>query len=334
MIALLRAEQLACHDGPHRRVEALDFTLAAGETVGLLGTNGAGKSTTLAMLAGALAPTAGRVWLLGQDLHRGPSALRRAVGLLPERPPLHPELTVDENLAFAARLHGLRGPSASAACGRVRRQCGLDHLARRLAGRLSRGEAQRAGIALALVHDPRVLLLDEPTAGLDPLQAAELRQLIGALQPGRGILLSTHLLPDVEALCSRAVLLHEGRPAGALDLRSESPASVRVRVADAPGITAWTALPGVRQATPAAGGWWRLALDQQAPSNLAEQIAAQGWGLQAYVPERHDLAGLFAGLLGRGEFGLDGQGPDARAASPSCGPAGQLLPGGEGEQTP
>lgn len=301
MTALLRAEQLACRDGPRARVEGLEFALAAGETVGLLGTNGAGKSTTLAMLAGALAPTAGRVWLLGQDLHASPSALRRAVGLLPERPPLHPDLTVDENLAFAARLHGLRGARAREACVRTRAQCDLDRLARRLARRLSRGEAQRAGIALALVHDPRVLLLDEPTAGLDPLQATELRGLIRALQPGRAVLLSTHLLPDVEALCDRAVLLHEGRQARELDLHAMAPATARVRLAGPIDATAWLDLPGVVSGAPAGDGWWSLELDGQAPPDLAERIAAQGWGLQAYLPGGHDLTGLFVALVAQGE---------------------------------
>jgi ABC-2 type transport system ATP-binding protein len=301
MNALLRAEQLACRDGPHQRVAGLDFTLTAGETVGLLGTNGAGKSTTLAMLAGALAPSGGRVWLLGEDLHRAASSLRRAVGLLPERPPLHPDLSVDENLEFAARLFGLRRGQVAAACARVRRQCGLDALGRRQARRLSRGQAQRAGIALALVHEPRVLLLDEPTAGLDPLQAAELRALIGELQSERAILLSTHLLPDVEALCRRAILLHEGRQAGVLELGSTAPRSARVQLGSPVAADAWASLPGVGTVQAEGDGWWRLELDAQAPPDLAAQIAARGWGLQAYVPVRHDLAGLFAQLAMGGD---------------------------------
>lgn len=300
MTTLLRAEHLSCRDGNHLRVDSLHFSIAAGETIGLLGTNGAGKSTALALLAGALAPTAGRVMCLEQDLHRASRKLRRNIGLLPELPPLHPDLTVDENLGFAARMHGIARRAVATACGRVLEQCQLNPLQRRLARRLSRGEAQRVGIAMALVHDPRVLLLDEPTAGLDPLQAQELHSLLLNLRGTRAVLLSTHLLPDVEALCTRAVLLHEGAQAADLNLRDRSPIAARVRLRNVPSAKSLTDLPGVRGYAQRADGWWQLELSDDTPAELPEIIAARAWGLEAYIPVAHNLAERFSALATRG----------------------------------
>jgi ABC-2 type transport system ATP-binding protein len=302
MTNLLRARGLGCRDNGRWRVAGLDLDLAAGEAVGLLGTNGAGKSTTLALLAGALVPTEGSVEVLGEDLHRGPRRVRRALGLLPEQPPLHPDLTVDENLAFAARLRGLGRAEAAAACRRARRRCDIDRLGRRLAQRLSRGEAQRAALALAIVHDPRVLLLDEPTAGLDPLQAAGLHELVRQLLDDRAVLLSTHLLPDVEALCGRVVVLHEGRPA-AVPAAAGDARRVRVAFSSAVAATDLAAVPGVLAAHRDGPDAWVLELDPRAPADLAERLAGRGWGLRGYAPVRRDLAALFADLATRGNAG-------------------------------
>ena len=300
MTTLLRAEHLSCRDGKHTRVADLNFSLSAGETLGVLGTNGAGKSTTLALLAGALAPTTGSVFVLEQDLHRAPRRLRRNLGLLPEHPPLHPDLTVDENLRFAARMHGIQDRDLGLRCAHVLEQCQLDRVKRRLARFLSRGEAQRVGIAMALVHNHRVLLLDEPTAGLDPLQARELYGLLLDLHDTRAVLLSTHLLQDVEALCSRVLLLHEGVQAADLNLRDQAPTGARIRLRHAPGTAALTRLPGVRGATPQTDRWWLLELSGDAPADLLETIAAQAWGLEAYIPISHNLTERFASLATRG----------------------------------
>ena len=302
MTALLRAERLSCQNGPHARVASIDLCLGASEIVGLLGTNGAGKSTTLALLAGALAPTAGRIEVLGRDLHRAPREARRAIGLLPERPPLHPDLTVDENLAFAARLAGVARRQVRFAVTRAKERSDLGRLGNRLARRLSRGEAQRAGIAQALVHDPQVLLLDEPTAGLDPIQAETLRQLIRSLRPGRAVLLATHLLPDVEGLCDRVILLHEGRQTAVSSGDDTPTRRIRLRLTASPQPAQLTALPGIASAVKEPDGWWRVQLTADAPPALAERLAAHGWGLEAYVPVVHDLATLFSRLATRGDL--------------------------------
>ncbi|MCE7950132.1 MAG: ABC transporter ATP-binding protein [Xanthomonadales bacterium PRO7] len=191
-------------------VDGVTFSLDRGCVLGLLGVNGAGKSTTLRMIAGLLAPSAGRVLFDGRELAEEP-ALARRLGYLPETPPLYAELRVDEYLAFCARLRGMRAADARRAVDHVIERCGLTEVRRRLCGNLSKGFAQRVGIAQAIVHDPDLIVLDEPASGLDPVQAASIRKLVSELGRDRAVILSTHLLHDVTACCARVAILHAGR---------------------------------------------------------------------------------------------------------------------------
>ncbi|HHH13577.1 MAG TPA: ABC transporter ATP-binding protein [Thiolapillus brandeum] len=291
---LLQAKGLERRDGPRVRLRGLDLELRRGEVMGLLGVNGAGKSTALALLGGALRPTRGEVRILNHDLHRDPLRARRLLGLLPERPPLYPGLTLDENLDFAARLRGLSRREARKARERVKRQLDLVPFGRRLAGRLSRGMAQRAGIAQALVHTPRVLILDEPTAGLDPAQARDLRALVDELREDRAVLLATHLLQDVEQLCRRVTLLREGRVV--LQERLDELPRARVRLLHPPSTEALLRLPGVTGARATGEGWFELTLED-APADLAERIAHQGWGLADYLGGGRDLERLVTAMV-------------------------------------
>ena len=194
-----------------RRVVAdLNLDVDRGSVLGLLGVNGAGKSTTLRLIAGLLAPSSGQVLVAGADLRETPAAAR-CLGYLPETAPLYPELRVAEYLAFCARLRGLRGAKVTRAVGRVIDRCGLGDVSRRLLGNLSKGFQQRAGIAQALVHSPELIVLDEPASGLDPLQAVQIRALVRELGAEHAVVLSTHLLPDVQTCCDRVAILHEGR---------------------------------------------------------------------------------------------------------------------------
>jgi ABC-2 type transport system ATP-binding protein len=194
----------------HMAVDALSLTLARGEVLGLLGINGAGKSTSLRMIAGVLAPDTGKVLLHGVDLYENPQSGRRGIGYLPERAPLHAELSVGEYLRFCARLHGLSRAAAAAAVEREVERCDLGEVRRRLIGQLSKGFQQRVGIAQALLHEPALVVLDEPASGLDPVQSLRMRALVASLRAAHAVILSTHLLAEAEAACDRIAVLHRG----------------------------------------------------------------------------------------------------------------------------
>lgn len=192
-------------------VRDLSFTVPRGQVLGFLGPNGAGKTTTMRMLTGFMPPSSGRVLVAGHDLAEAPVEARRQIGYLPENPPLYPEMDVRGYLEFAARLRGVPRPQMRAAVDRAIERCALGEARERIVGRLSRGYRQRVGLAQALVHDPAVLVLDEPTAGLDPKQIHETRRLVRDLAGERTVVLSTHILPEVEVTCDRVVIISRGR---------------------------------------------------------------------------------------------------------------------------
>src|SRR3569623_1046024 len=186
--ALIRVEHLTRYYGQHCALHDVSFTVGRGEVLGLLGPNGAGKSTTMQILSGNLAPSAGAVWINGIDLLDRPKAAKASLGYLPDQPPLYRELTVDEFLSYCARLHRIAPGQRSAAIQTAKQRCGLGEVGRRLIGNLSKGFQQRVGIAQAIIHAPPVVILDEPTVGLDPLQMREIRALIRELRDERSVL--------------------------------------------------------------------------------------------------------------------------------------------------
>jgi len=277
----------------------LDLALAKGEVLGLLGVNGAGKSTTLRMIAGVLGPTTGCVRLDGKDLHEHPELARRGIGYLPETPPLHPELTVAEFLVFCARLHGVASGSAKAVDRAIER-CGLGEVRRRLIGALSKGFRQRVGLAQAILHEPALIVLDEPASGLDPVQALKLRELVRGLGADHAVVLSTHVLPDVLACCDRVAILHEGilRHEGSL-AGFEPGAAVRVRVARPLTLNDWLGLGAIGAAAPIAGDarQWRFRLrDGVSASVLAAAIVERGFGLEELRAENSALEEIFMAI--------------------------------------
>jgi ABC-2 type transport system ATP-binding protein len=208
MESLLRMRDIWVGDAPRARLQGVDLDLACGDRIGLLGVNGAGKSTLLAVLAGSLSPTRGTIEIDGATTL---AERRRRVGYLPQRVACYPELTVRENLDWVARLHGLRGAAAGQAIGRSLTQTAIDDQANRLAGHLSSGMQQRLGLAQALVASPQVLLLDEPTASLDPVQMEQIRALIRDLPATVSVILATHLFDDVLSVCDRVAIMDAGR---------------------------------------------------------------------------------------------------------------------------
>ena len=211
MAPLIEARGLTRRFGPVRAVDGVSFAVAAGEIVALLGPNGAGKTTTLRMLAGLLAPSAGRVRLGGTDVADHPVKALAALGYLPEGAPLYGEMTPRGLLRFVARARGLTGARGAEARDRVSRRLDLATLIDRPCEALSKGERRRVALACALVADPPALVLDEPTDGLDPNQKRQLRATLRALAPGRAILVSTHLLEEVETLATRVLVMAAGR---------------------------------------------------------------------------------------------------------------------------
>jgi ABC-2 type transport system ATP-binding protein len=214
---VIEASGLSKRYGDVVAVDDVSFSVGKGEVVGFLGPNGAGKTTTMRMLTGFLPPTDGTAAIAGHDIFGEPLAARRAVGYLPETPPLYPEMSVVSYLNYVARIKDVPRRERRAAVERAIERCGLGETHQRVIGTLSKGFRQRVGLAQAIVHDPAVLILDEPTIGLDPLQIREIRSLIAELAaPEQGeaqhtVILSTHILPEVEAICRRVILIHEGR---------------------------------------------------------------------------------------------------------------------------
>ena len=282
-----------------RVVSDLDLALGKGEVLGLLGVNGAGKSTTLRMIAGVLAPSSGRVRLGGEDLAEHPELARRQIGYLPEIPPLHAELTVTEYLVFCARLHGLAGGAPTGAARAIER-CELGDVRRRLIGALSKGFRQRVGLAQAILHEPDLIVLNEPASGLDPVQAARLRELVRTLGADHAVVLSTHVLPDVVACCDRVAILHEGVLRHEGRLTSFDPAAaIRVRTARAVTADDWTGLAQTVSATAVAGDprQWRLRLrDGYSASTLAAAIVERGLGLEELRAENSALEEIFMSI--------------------------------------
>lgn len=262
-------------------VDALDLTLDKGEVVGLLGVNGAGKSTTLRLIAGVLSPDRGRVRINGCELDEHPALARRAIGYLPEDPPLYAELTVVEYLRFCGRLHGLSGGRLHAALERAIERCDLGEVRRRLTGALSKGYRQRVGIAQAIVHEPDLIVLDEPASGLDPVQALKLRELVRSLGEQHAVVLSTHLLSDVAACCDRVAVLHRGRIRHQGRIHEPGSAGrLRVTLERAVEPADWTGLTGVTAAEPIDPQRWRVQpAAAGGPAAIAAAIVARGWGL-------------------------------------------------------
>ncbi|GAA0712584.1 ABC transporter ATP-binding protein [Dokdonella soli] len=263
-------------------VHDLNLNVARGEVLGLLGVNGAGKTTTLRMIAGVLAPSAGAVRLGGADLYEQPELARRRIGYLPETPPLHAELTTAEFLRFCARLHGLARGAVPAAIDRTLERCALGDVRHRPMAALSKGFRQRVGLAQAILHDPELIVLDEPASGLDPVQALKLREIVRGLGEDHAVVLSTHVLPDVSACCDRVAILHQGelRHVGATHAQVDQGA-VRVGVGKALQVDDWLALPMVIAAAPIDATHWRVQLNANATVDaFAGAVVARGFGLQ------------------------------------------------------
>lgn len=211
MQTLISVKNLTRYYGDFCAVDDIDFELATGDILGFLGPNGAGKSSTMQMLSGNLAPTFGEIKINAIDLLENPKLAKASLGYLPENPPLYKEMTVMEYLQFCARLHLVTTQQLTATCDSAIERCGLGEVRHRIIKNLSKGYQQRVGIAQAILHSPPVIILDEPTVGLDPIQMLEIRALIKTLSESHGILLCTHILSEVQAICNRVQIINTGK---------------------------------------------------------------------------------------------------------------------------
>jgi ABC-2 type transport system ATP-binding protein len=281
-------------------IEDIDLRLERGEVLGLLGVNGAGKSTTLRMMSGMLAPSSGEVRLSELDLYAHPERARRDIGYLPEDPPLYDELSVEEYLRFCARLHGLAGASIGPAVERAIERCELGEMRRRLNGLLSKGFRQRVGLAQAIIHEPALIVLDEPASGLDPIQALRLRELVRRLADDHAVVLSTHVLSDVLACCDRVAILHQGRLRHSAVLAElDAGSALRVHVDRDVDPTAWADIPCVARATAIDAKRWRIELkDGSSAGDLARAINERGFDLLELRPDHNALEEVFVRIAG------------------------------------
>jgi len=298
--ALVQVENLSRYYQNHRAINHLSFTLNAGEVLGFLGPNGAGKSTTMQVISGNLAPSEGEVIIAGHDIIEEPREAKRQIGYLPEHPPLYRDASVDEYLRYCARLHGIARQQVSAAVDRVKAQCGLEENGRRLIGNLSKGYQQRVGIAQAIIHNPPVVILDEPTVGLDPIQIREIRELIRLLGSEHSVILSTHILSEVQTTCDRVQIIRAGEliyNASTESLNQGHEVSFKVALRKAVAADALAAIAGVDHAEALGEGRFRLILAPGAsPDALVTHAVEQQWGLYELIPEQQSLEDLFIEL--------------------------------------
>ena len=247
-----------------RAVDAVSFSVQPGEIVGFLGPNGAGKSTTMKMLTGYLTPTGGTATVADHDILTDPMAVRRSVGYLPEHNPLYLDMYVTEFLRFAGSLHGMAGRNLTQRIGEVIDLVGLGNERAKRIGQLSKGYRQRVGLAQAFLHNPPVLILDEPTTGLDPNQLADIRAVIREVGRDKTVLFSTHIMQEVEALCDRVVIINNGQLVAnnsLAELRTQQTGALTLLAefeSDLPDPTLLSNVPGIQSVTPVGKGQYRL----------------------------------------------------------------------------
>ncbi|HWM43736.1 MAG TPA: ATP-binding cassette domain-containing protein [Burkholderiales bacterium] len=295
---MIRIENLVKTFGPKRAVDGLSFNVERGEVLGFLGPNGAGKSTTMRMITGFMPPSAGRVTVGGHDVAESPLEAKRLIGYLPENAAAYPDMTVRSFLQFVAELRGLSGAKRKAAVNRVVELCFLGSVLRQSIDTLSKGYKHRTCLAQALIHDPDVLIMDEPTDGLDPNQKHEVRNLIRELGKKKAIVFSTHILEEVDAACTRAIIIDRGKIVAngtPEELRNMSVLAGAVTLS-AHGASA-EKLSELGKVQDLGGAFRIYPHDKSKASELAqsvvELVAREGWKVEGMFSERGELDEVF-----------------------------------------
>lgn len=306
---LIDAQHLHRYYADTHAVNDVCIELHQGDILGLLGPNGAGKTSCMQMLCGSLAPSSGQITIKQFDLLEQPAQAKRHIGYLPDKPPLYPELTVDEYLDYVARLRKVSKASIAAQRNKSKQQCGLSQHGKRLIGHLSKGYQQRLGIAQAIIHQPDIIILDEPTVGLDPIQIREIRELIGELGTLHGIILSTHILPEVQAVCNRVQMIHQGRSLFNKSMQQLRQSNrVLLQLEQVVEVAALQNIPGVNSAH-ALNQQQYLLEGTQLRTSLAEisrYCVEQNWGLLQIQLQENDLEQIFISLSSGDATVVDG----------------------------
>ena len=295
----LSARNLSRRFGQREVIHSVSLELERGEVLGLLGHNGAGKSTTLQMLTGALLPHSGKIEVCGFDLARQPMQAKAHIGFLPETPPLYREMSVDNYLMFAARLRLVPRAQLADSLSETKRRCGLQDSGKKIIGTLSKGYQQRVGIAQAIIHRPEVIILDEPTVGLDPAQIRDIRALIRELGDAYSVILSTHLLGEVESICDRVEIMHHGRliygdSSARMQQYGHQPGFIVTMLAP-PELSELQAIAGVQQTERLSATQFRIlhVADANPGAALLALAAQRGWQAEQLVPLQSSLEDVF-----------------------------------------
>jgi ABC-2 type transport system ATP-binding protein len=295
-------------------VDQISFEVKQGQIVGFLGPNGAGKTTTMRMLTCFLTPTSGTATVAGFDILEQPLEVKKRIGYLPETPPVYPEMRIAEYLSFVGQLKGLSGSDLRARVGYACERCAVADVRNNIIGKLSKGYRQRVGLAQAIIHNPDVLILDEPTAGLDPKQINETRDLIKSLAGDHTIILSTHILPEVSQTCEQVIIINKGKIVATdsvsnLQQRARSGESVLVEVAGRSGSLDAAAvqrtlerIAGVSRVIAKADGQKRIIFEVEATKtvrgDVARAVVESGWDLNELRPAALSLEEIFLQLTG------------------------------------
>ncbi len=299
---LLSVKHLSRFYGSLSAVNNISFHLNKGEVLGFLGPNGAGKSSTMQVITGNLAPSAGQINICGFDLLDSAKQAKANIGYLPEQPPLYRELTVDEYLSFCAQINRIEISKQKIAQEKAKERCGLTEVGKRLINNLSKGYQQRVGIAQAIIHNPAIVVLDEPTVGLDPIQIKEIRNLIRELAEDHGVILSTHILPEVQMTCDRVQIINHGQLVYSDDInhlhqrmRSNS---LILGLNHAPSEAELKSLNFINEIEVLSSTRFRLshAIENSPAENIAQIAADKNWGLFEIRPEQKTLEQVFVEL--------------------------------------
>ena len=302
----VEASELTRLYGGREAVSNVSFSVRQGQVLGFLGPNGAGKSTTMKMLTGNLAPSNGSVKICGIDMIENPKEAKALIGYLPEMRPLYKEFTVDEYLTIAARLHRVSSKHIKSAVENAKERCGLSHMSKRLIENLSNGYQQRVGIAQAIIHNPMVVILDEPTVGLDPNQIRPIRELIKEIGKDHSVILSTHILPEVELMCNHVQIIDKGKMVfnGDIEVLKRHRVGNKLLIGfnNAPSIAALMNIKGVIEAEIAENNMIRVRFvegqeNDKSPHEAIVQAAVQNsWGLYQIAPDQTSLEDVFTQL--------------------------------------